>query len=89
MKFMPFILVVLLPSVMLASVVVSSAPASVDNYLSMAREALEDGNYITAFALYECALQRDPHSLEAFAGRLIARASMKECSTMQIQLCSN
>jgi len=88
MKFLPLILVALLPSVMLASVIVSSVPASVENYLSMAREALEDGNYITAFALYECVLRRDPHSLEAFAGSLIARAYMKECSTMQIRECS-
>ena len=86
MRLIPIILVALLPSVMLASVTISSCPASVDNYVSIAREAMDNGNYVTAFALYECALRRDPHSSEALAGRLIARASMEECSAMQIQL---
>ena len=70
---------------MLASVTISSCPASVDNYVSIAREAMDDGNYVTAFALYECALRRDPHSSEALAGRLMARAFMEECSAMQIR----
>ncbi len=72
---------------MLASVTLSSCPADVDSFISIAREAMEDGNYVTAFALYECALRRDPHSSEALAGRLMARAFMVEYSyTMQIQV---
>jgi len=88
MRLIPLILVALLPSVMLASVTLSSCPADVDNFVSIARDAMDDGNYITAFALYECALRRDPHSSEALAGRLMARAFMEECSAMQIQLSS-
>ncbi len=72
---------------MLASVTLSTTPADVDSFVNIAREAIEDGNYVTAFALYECALRRDPHSSEALAGRLMARAFMEECSTtMQMQL---
>jgi cytochrome c-type biogenesis protein CcmH/NrfG len=89
MRLIPIILVALLPSVILASVTLSSCPANVDNYVSIAREAMDDGNYITAFALYECALRRDPHSLEALAGRFVARAFMEECSAMQIQVSSH
>ena len=88
MRLIPLILVALLPSVMLASVTLSSCPADVDNFVSIARDAMDVGNYITAFALYECALRRDPHSSEALAGRLMARAFMEECSAMQIQLSS-
>lgn len=88
MKLIPLILVVLLPSVMLASVTVSTSPASVDNYISIARDAMDNGDYVTAFAIYECALRRDPHSSEALAGRLMARAFMEECSAMQEQVSS-
>ncbi len=88
MKLLPLVLVALLPSVMLASVTVSYIPASVDNYISLAKEDMESGDYVTAFALYECALRRDPHSSEALAGRLMARAFMEECTTMQIQVSS-
>ncbi len=89
MRLIPIILVVLLPSVMLASVTVSTCTADVDSFISIAREAMKDGNYIIAFALYECALRRDPHSSEALAGRLMARAFMVECcSATQIQVTS-
>ena len=64
---------------MLASVTVSTCPADVDNFVSIAGEAMVDGDYVTAFALYECALRRDPHSSEALAGRLMAMAFMVEC----------
>lgn len=74
---------------MLAGVAVSSCPADVDSFVSIAREAMEDGNYVAAFALYECALRREPHSSEALAGRLMARAFMVECySTTQILVTS-
>ncbi len=72
---------------MLAGVTVSSCTADVDSFISIAREAMEDGNYVTAFALYECALRREPHSSEALAGCLMARAFMVECcSATQIQV---
>jgi cytochrome c-type biogenesis protein CcmH/NrfG len=64
---------------MLASVTVSSCPADAESFVSIAREAMVDGDYVTAFALYECALRRDPHSLEAIAGRFMAMAFMVEC----------
>ena len=66
---------------MLASVTVSSCPADVDSFVSIAREAMMDGNYVTAFAMYDCALRRDPLSLEALAGRLMAMAFMVECNS--------
>jgi len=78
MRLIPLILVALLPSVMLASVTVSSCPADAECFVSIAREAMVDGNYVTAFAMYECALRRDPRSLEALAGRLMAMAFMVE-----------
>ena len=79
MRLIPIILVALLPSVLLASVIVSSCPADAESFISIAKEAMVDGNYVTAFALYECALQRDPHSIEALEGRLMAMAFMVEC----------
>ena len=89
MRLIPIILVALLPSVMLASVTLSSCPADVDNFVSIARDAMEDGNYVTAFVLYEFALRRDPDSSEALKGSLMARAFMVECSsTMQLQVSS-
>lgn len=78
MRWIPLILVALLPSVLLAGVIVSTSPANVDTFVTIAREAMDDGNYVTAFALYECALRRDPHSSAALAGRLAARARMEE-----------
>ena len=74
---------------MLASVTVSSCPADVDSFVNIAREAMVDGDYVTAFALYECALRRDPLSLEAFAGRFMAMAFMMESrSATPIQVTS-
>ena len=89
MRLIPLILVALLPSVMLASVTVSSCAADVDSFVSIAGEAMMEGNYVTAFALYECALRRDPYSSEALVGRLMAMAFMVEChSTTPIQVTS-
>ncbi len=74
---------------MLASVTLATCPADADSFNSIAREAMDEGNYVTAFVLYEFALRRDPLSLEALAGRLIARVFMEECSsTIQIQVSS-
>ncbi len=78
MRLIPLILVALLPSVMLAGVTVSSCPADVDSFVSIARVAMVDGDYVTGYAMYECALRRDPLSLEALVGRLMAMAFMVE-----------
>jgi len=80
MKYVPLVLVLLLPSVMLASVSVSSTSADADGFISVAEEAMSDGDYVAAFALFECALRRDPHSSEARIGSLMARALMEEHS---------
>lgn len=88
MRWIPLLLVALLPSVLLASVTVSTSPANVDTFVTIAREAMDDENYVTAFALYECALRRDPHSSAALAGRLAARAHMEEYSITEIMVAS-
>lgn len=80
MKYIPLVLVMLLPSVMLASVSVSSTPADADGFINVAQEAMQNGDYVAAFALYECALRRDPHSSKARIGSLMARALMEEHS---------
>jgi len=77
MKCVLLMLVALLPTVLFAGVTVESSPANVDGFVSVAREALDTGDYVTAWALYECALRRDPHSPQALAGRLAARAMME------------
>jgi hypothetical protein len=78
MKWIPLVLVALLPSVLLGFVTVTSAPASADAFVSIARESMDAGDFVTAWVLYECALRRDPHSPEALAGRLAARALTEE-----------
>lgn len=78
MKWIPLLMVTLLPSVLFAGVVVTSAPATPENLVVVARASMEEGDYVTAWALYECALRRDPHSPEALAGRLAARAELEE-----------
>ncbi len=88
MKWIPLLMVALLPSVLLAGVIVSTSPASVDTFVSIAREAMDDGNYVTAFALYECALRRDPHSSAALAGRMVARAQMEEFTEIEVMVAS-
>lgn len=89
MRWIPLVMVALLPSVLLAGVTLSTSPATTDSFVSIAREAMEDGDYVTAFALYECALRRDPHSSEALAGRLAARALMVECTGMELLVASH
>ena len=88
MRWIPLLMVALLPSVLLASVTVSTSPANVDTFVTIARESMEDGEYVTAFALYECALRRDPHSSEALAGRLAARAYMEEYTVIELMVAS-
>jgi hypothetical protein len=78
MKWIPLVLVTLLPSVLFGYVTVTSSPASADSFVSIARDAMDDGDFVTAWVLYECALRRDPHSPEALAGRLAARAMTEE-----------
>ncbi|MCK4504957.1 MAG: hypothetical protein KAW14_05025 [Candidatus Aegiribacteria sp.] len=88
MRWIPILMVALLPSVMLAGVTVSTSPANVDTFVIIAREAMDDGNYVTAFALYECALRRDPHSSAALAGRLVARTHMEEYNITELLVAS-
>ncbi|MCK4671715.1 MAG: hypothetical protein KAT47_04165 [Candidatus Aegiribacteria sp.] len=88
MRWIPLLMVALLPSVLLAGVTVSTSPANVDTFVTIAREAMEDENYVTAFALYECALRRDPHSSAALAGRLAARAHMEEYFITELMVAS-
>lgn len=88
MKWMPLLMVALLPSVMLAGVIVSSVPANSDSFISFARDAMENEDYVTAFALYECALRRDPQSSEALAGRLMARSFMERDLKEHVQVTS-
>lgn len=77
MKLMPWIMVALLPSVLLAGVIESSVPADADSFVRMAWQAMGDSDYLTAYALFDCALRRVPLSLEALAGRALAEAFMK------------
>jgi hypothetical protein len=64
----------------MASVTISTTPADSDSFISIAWSAMDDGDYVAAFALFDCALRRAPHSLEAFAGRLLARGFMEDHS---------
>ena len=83
MKWIPFAVIALLPSVLLAGVTVTSEPSSVEVYLIAAWNAMEEGDYVAAWALYEYALERNPHSPEALAGFTAARyASEKSCSAV-------
>ena len=83
MKWIPVIVIALLPSVLLAGVTVASEPASVEVYLIAAWKAMEEGDYVAAWALYEYALERNPHSPEAMAGCTAARyASEKSYCTV-------
>lgn len=77
MKLIPLIVVALLPSVLLAGVIESSVPADADSFIRMAWQAMGDSDYLTAYALFDCALRRVPLSLEALAGRALAEAFMK------------
>ncbi len=88
MRWIPLLMVALLPSVLLASVTVSTSIANADTFVTIARDAMDDGDYVTAFALYECALRREPHSSAALAGRLAARAHLEECIGTELMVAS-
>jgi thioredoxin-like negative regulator of GroEL len=62
----------LLPTVLLASVTETAIPSTTEAYLAAADSAMEDGDFGAALLLYEEAVERDPHSQVALAGRLIA-----------------
>jgi hypothetical protein len=83
MKWTPILVIALLPSVLLAGVTITSTPSSVEVYLIAAWDEMEDGDYVSAWALYEYALERNPHSPEAMAGCIAARyAIVKSCSAV-------
>ena len=63
-----------LPTVLLASVTETVVPSTCVAYLAVAGTAMESGDFDVALLLYEKAVERDPHSREALAGRLIAFA---------------
>lgn len=86
MKCIPLVLVALLPMVLFAGVTVESSPANAQTFVSIARVALDDGEFFTAWALYECALRRDPRSPEALAGRLAAWAMMEDSASEQVTI---
>jgi len=62
----------LLPTVLLASVTETAIPSTTEAYLAAAGSAMEDGDFDAALLLYEEAVEREPHSQVALAGRLIA-----------------
>jgi hypothetical protein len=66
------LLALLLPTVLLASVTETVIPSTVEAYLAVAGDAMEDGDFDAAFLLYEEAVERDPHSQVALSGRLFA-----------------
>ncbi|MCK5786128.1 MAG: hypothetical protein KAH54_06185 [Candidatus Sabulitectum sp.] len=72
MKKIMVLIALLLPAVLLASVTETVIPSTSHAYLAAAGSALEDGDFDVALLLYEEAVARDPHSLVALAGRLIA-----------------
>jgi hypothetical protein len=88
MKWIPVLVIALLPSVLLAGVTVASEPASTEVYLIAAYRAMEDGDYVAAWALYEYALERNPHSPEALAGCIAARCALEKCCSAEAQLVS-
>lgn len=84
MRWISFLMIALLPSVLIAGVTISSVPANADSFTGMAWESMRDGDYVTAFALFDCALRRAPLSLEAFAGKMLARSFMEDRPTVQM-----
>ncbi|RKZ04817.1 hypothetical protein DRQ21_01610 [Candidatus Fermentibacteria bacterium] len=72
MKMAVVIAALLLPAVLLASVTETVVPSTSEAYLAVAGTAMESGDFDVALLLYEKAVERNPHSREALAGRLIA-----------------
>lgn len=64
----------LLPAILLASVTETAIPSTTEAYLAEAARAMEDKEYEAALLLYEEAIEREPHSQVALAGRLVALA---------------
>ncbi len=79
------LIALLLPTVLLASVTETVIPSTSDAYLVVARDAMEDGDFDAALLLYEEAVERDPHSQAALAGRLVAFAESRSLeSTIEV-----
>lgn len=72
MKKIMVLIALLLPTVLLASVTETVIPSTSDAYLAAAGTAMEDGDFNAALLLYEEAVERNPHSQVALAGRLVA-----------------
>ncbi len=77
MKKLIVLIALLLPTVLLASVTETVIPSTSDAYLAVAGYAMEDGDFDAALLLYEEAVERDPHSQIALAGRLVAFAESR------------
>lgn len=84
MKKAMVLMVLLLPAVLLASVTETVIPSTLDAYLAVAGNAMEDGDFEVAFLLYEEAVERDPHSQVALAGRLVAFAESRSSDVVTI-----
>lgn len=74
-------LILLLPAVLLASVTETAIPSTTEAYLAEADNAMEDGDFDSALLLYEEAVEREPHSQVALAGRLIAFSRSSGCGS--------
>jgi len=72
------LIALLLPTVLLASVTETAIPSTFEAYLAAAGDAMEDGDFEAALLLYEEAVERDPHSQAALAGRLVAFSQSRD-----------
>ena len=86
MKKLIVLIALLLPTVLLASVTETVIPSTSDAYLAVAGNAMEDGDFDAALLLYEEAVERDPHSQIALAGRLIAFAESRGSRSTTIEV---
>ncbi|MCK5131043.1 MAG: hypothetical protein KAR40_02700 [Candidatus Sabulitectum sp.] len=86
MKKVMVLVALLLPTVLLASVTETVIPSTSDAYLVAAGNAMEDGDFGVALLLYEEAIERDPHSQVALAGRLIAFAESRSFGSITIEV---
>jgi len=84
MKKAMVLIVLLLPAVLLASVTETVIPSTLDAYLAVAGNAMDDGDFEVALLLYEEAVERDPHSQVALAGRLVAFAESRSLSVATV-----
>ncbi len=86
MKKLIVLIALLLPTVLLASVTETVIPSTSDAYLAVAGSAMEDGDFDAALLLYEEAVERDPHSQIALAGRLVAFAESRSFGLTTIEV---